>query len=308
MYRAFFLTLARTEAFRKLLVTVPGTRQAVSRFVAGDSWETARDQVADLVDKGLKASVDFLSRDVTSTENAQTIVETYTHILDMIHEQGWAHDVDVSIRLISLGLLLHDGERLAASNVRVLADKAREVGTRITLDMEGLATTAKTLRVVQALREQYPEVGFVLQANLKRTESDCRALDAPTSRVRLCKGSYTAPSQVAFSDKHDVDLSYVRCLKVLMEGEGTPLVATHDPVMIEIAQELAAHSNRGLKDFEFQMLYGVRPVEQERLVDLGHVVRVYVPFGEQWYGYITRRLAESPANLFSFLRALAGLR
>jgi len=308
MYRTFFLILSRSEAFKKMLITFPWTKKVVKHFIAGEQWNDACDAIEALINKGLKATVDFLGEDVHTLDEVEAAVREPLAILDRIQEEGWAEDVEVSIKLTSMGLLLAGGEQLALANASRIAAKAAEVGTTITIDMEDLQTTSKTLRIVQTLRQEYPSVGCVLQANLKRTEMDCRAIDAPGSRVRLCKGAYQVAAQAAYTEKHDVDLSYVRCLKYLMEGEGIPLVATHDPVMIEIAQELAAHSNRGLKNFEFQMLYGIRTVEQERLVDLGHVVRVYVPYGRDWYGYFVRRLAERPANLIFFLRALVGLR
>ncbi|MCL2471662.1 MAG: proline dehydrogenase family protein [Propionibacteriaceae bacterium] len=306
MYRAFFLTLARYRVVKKLVLMCPVTNRLVKRFVAGSSWDDARVVIASQLDKGLKVSLNYLGSDIRTAEQADRTADMYITMLHQIHNEGWGKDVDISVSLNTLGLLLHDGEQLAVGHAARIAAAAREAGTTVTLEMEGLATVAKTLRVVQSLRQSYPEVGGSLQANLRRTDADCRTLDATTSRLRLTKGSFKAPSQAAFSDKHEVDLSYVRCLKTLMEGVGTPLVATHDPVMIEIAQELAAHSNRGLRDFEFQMLYGVRTVEQERLVDVGHTVRVYVPFGENWYSYVVRRLAQRPANAIFFLRALLG--
>jgi proline dehydrogenase len=144
----------------------------------------------------------------------------------------------------------------------------------------------------------------VLQSYLRRTEADCRDLAYAGSRVRLCKGAYAEPESVAFADPHEVDMSYVRCLRVLMSGDGYPMLATHDPTMIEIGRTLARSLGRAAADFEFQMLYGIRPEEQRRLVDLGHQVRVYVPYGTDWYGYLVRRLAERPANLGFFLRSL----
>ena len=308
MYRTFFLALARNETFKKMLLACPLTKKIIKGFVAGNTWDDARPTVASLVDKGLKVTVDYLGPDVHTVEQAEATVSAYLSCLDYIGDDGQAGDVEVSINLSALGLLLRGGEALATAHAMKLAAKARDIGTTITIDMEDITTTAMAIRIVTALREQYPEVGCLLQANLKRTEHDCRTLDNPGSRIRLSKGAYKPPTQASYADKHDVDLSYVRCLKILMEGEGIPLVATHDPIMIEITQELAAHSNRGLKDFEFQMLYGVRTVEQERLADLGHTVRVYVPFGENWYAYLVRRIAERPANLFFFLRGLLSWR
>jgi proline dehydrogenase len=171
--------------------------------------------------------------------------------------------------------------------------------------MEDHTTTDSTLGILRELRADFPSTGAVLQAYLHRTESDCRDLATAGSRVRLCKGAYKEPESVAFQDKHQVNLSYVRCLKVLMAGEGYPMVASHDPRLIEIAGALAARNQRVQGSYEYQMLFGIRPDEQKRLAEQGETVRVYVPYGDQWYGYLMRRLAERPANLAFFARSLA---
>ena len=145
----------------------------------------------------------------------------------------------------------------------------------------------------------------MLQAYLHRTEADCGELSGAGSRIRLCKGAYSEPAAVAFQGKDDVDASYLRCLRVLMEGEGYPMVASHDPQMIAAAQAHGTEAGRGTDDYEIQMLYGIRDAEQPRLVGEGVTVRIYVPFGDDWYGYFMRRLAERPANLIFFLRSLA---
>ncbi len=171
--------------------------------------------------------------------------------------------------------------------------------------MEDHTTTDRTLSTLRSLRREFPETGAVLQAYLHRTGDDCRELSGDGSRVRLCKGAYAEPASVAFETPAEVDASYVRCLEVLMRGDGYPMVATHDPALIARTVELAAGRTSG---FEFQLLYGIRPREQERLSAAGHTVRVYVPYGDQWYGYLMRRLAERPANLGFFLRALGSRR
>jgi proline dehydrogenase len=171
--------------------------------------------------------------------------------------------------------------------------------------MEDHTTTDSTLEILAELRKDHPSTGAVLQAYLRRTEGDCRELAGAGSRVRLCKGAYAEPESVAFQSALDVDKSYVRCLNILMSGEGYPMVATHDPRLIAIAEDRARWFDRGTDEYEFQMLYGVRPEEQARLAGEGHTVRVYVPYGDQWYGYLMRRLAERPANLAFFGRALA---
>jgi proline dehydrogenase len=170
--------------------------------------------------------------------------------------------------------------------------------------MEDHTTTDTTLEIVRELRVDFPWVGAVLQAYLRRTEQDCRDLAGPGSRVRLCKGAYREPSSVAYQAKSEVDTSYVRCLKILMYGRGYPMVATHDPRLIVITAALATLANRAPDAFEYQMLHGIRPREQGRIAARGHRMRVYVPYGDQWYGYFMRRLAERPANLAFFLRSV----
>ena len=170
--------------------------------------------------------------------------------------------------------------------------------------MEDHTTTDSTLDILASSARDFPSTGAVLQAYLRRTEADCRDLAYAGSRVRLCKGAYKEPESVAFQGRHEVNLSYVRCLKALMAGPGYPMVASHDPRMIAIAAELAERNGRAQGTYEYQMLFGIRPDEQRRLADAGREVRVYVPYGDQWYGYLMRRLAERPANLAFFARSL----
>jgi proline dehydrogenase len=170
--------------------------------------------------------------------------------------------------------------------------------------MEDHTTTDATLDTLRELRRDFPETGAVLQAYLHRTEQDCRSLAHEGSRVRLCKGAYREPEDVAFQRRHEVDKAYVRCLKILMAGEGYPMVATHDPRLVRIASALATRNGRMPGSYEFQMLYGIRPEEQKRLVGVGESVRVYMPYGQEWYGYLMRRLAERPQNLRFFLHSL----
>jgi proline dehydrogenase len=171
--------------------------------------------------------------------------------------------------------------------------------------MEDHTTTDSTLGILRELRQDFPGTGAVVQSYLHRTESDCRDLATEGSRVRLCKGAYKEPASVAFQDKDEVDRSYVRCLKVLIGGAGYPMVATHDPRLVAITEDLVRRAGRAKGSYEYQMLYGIRPHEQLRLAARGERMRVYVPYGDEWYGYLVRRMAERPANLVFFLRSLA---
>ena len=228
----------------------------------------------------------------------------YLDLLTKLREAGLSPSAEVSIKVSALGLHLRDGPQLALENAELISRAARMAGTAVTLDMEDHTTTDSTLEILRTLRKEYPSTGAVLQAYLYRTESDCRDLADAGSRVRLCKGAYAEPESVVYQDRHEIDKAYVRCMKILIAGNGFPMLATHDPTLIDIGLKLASDHGRQPKDFEFQMLYGIRPTEQQRLARLGHAVRVYVPYGTDWYGYLVRRLAERPSNLRFFARSL----
>jgi proline dehydrogenase len=214
--------------------------------------------------------------------------------------------VEVSVKLSALGQALGTGgPEIATANLRILCRRAAESGVWVTVDAEDHTTTDATLATVRELRGEFPWLAVAVQTYLRRAERECRALAASATRIRLCKGAYREPEEVAYRRRAEVDASYLRCLDALMSGTGYPMVATHDPAMIAAADRLAAENDCGSGDFEFQMLYGIRDAEQRRLAGAGHAVRVYVPYGNQWYGYLMRRLAERPANLGFFLRALA---
>jgi proline dehydrogenase len=299
------LVLARSDRVKNLASSMPISSGIVRRYVAGETTDTAVDASRQLIESGLQVSLDFLGEDTRDREQAEATVEAYLQLLSLLAERGLARNAEVSVKLSAIGQMLEDeGEKVALENARTVCYAARNAGTTVTLDMEDHTTTDSTLGILHELRKDFPETGAVLQAYLYRTEADCRDLAYEGSRVRLCKGAYSEPETVAFQDKADVDKSYVRCLKVLMAGQGYPMVASHDPRLIDIAGALATRYDRAQGTYEYQMLYGIRPDEQHRLAEAGENVRVYVPYGMQWYGYLMRRLAERPANLTFFLRSL----
>jgi proline dehydrogenase len=273
--------------------------------VPGETTETAVDATARLVGDGLTVTLDFLGEDTLDAEQADATVTAYVTLLKKLSAAGLQRQAEVSVKLSAIGQALPDvGHKVALENARTICRAARNAGTTVTLDMEDHTTTDSTLAILHELRKDFPETGAVLQAYLHRTEADCRALAHEGSRVRLCKGAYNEPESVAFQEKVEVDKSYVRCLKVLLGGQGYPMIATHDPRMVEIASSLASRYGRAQGTYEFQMLYGIRPDEQKRLAASGETVRVYLPYGGEWYGYLMRRLAERPQNLTFFLRSL----
>jgi len=303
MLRSVILAASRSPRVERLISTAPVSRDVVRRFVAGTQLDDALGVGRGLVAEGLRLTLDRLGEDTQTPEQAEATRDAYVQALGRLADAGLTPAGEVSVKLSSLGQRFD--EKLAYQSARAICAAAVRAGTTVTLDMEDHATTDSTLDVLIRLRSDFPDTGAVLQAYLRRTESDCRELAGPRSRVRLCKGAYREPESVAYGIRHDIDKAYVRCLNILMSGEGYPMVATHDPRLIAIAEDRAKWFDRAVDTFEFQMLFGVRPGEQLRLADAGYTTRVYVPYGTQWYGYLMRRLAERPANVAFFARALA---
>ena len=306
MLRAVLLTASRNQTVRRLIETAPVSRDVVKRFVAGTDVEDAVRATTELAAAGLHISLDRLGEDTTEVGHAEATTKAYVTVLRRLGELGLAGRAEVSVKLSAIGQTLD--EAMALDNARSICDAAAAASTTVTVDMEDHTTTDATLHAVRELRRDFPWVGAVLQAYLRRTEADCRDLAVPGSRVRLCKGAYREPESVAFTSRLEVDKSYVRCLRVLVGGPGYPMFATHDPRLVAISTMLVRRAGRAPGSYEFQMLYGIRPREQRRLAELGETMRIYVPYGDEWYGYLMRRLAERPANVAFFLRALVSAR
>jgi len=305
LLRQPILLLARSQGVKKLVSTMPVSSGIVTSYVPGESTADAVRATSGLVDDGLRVTLDYLGEDTTDAAQAEATVAAYKDVLSELTSRGLAAHAEVSVKLSAIGQFLPDnGHKVALENARDICRAARNAGTTVTLDMEDHTTTDSTLSILRELRKDFPETGAVLQAMLHRTEADCRALAYEGSRVRLCKGAYMEPEDVAFQEKVEIDKSYVRCLKVLLAGQGYPMIATHDPRMIQIASSLASRFGRRPGTYEFQMLYGIRPEEQKRLAAAGETMRVYIPYGTEWYGYLMRRLAEKPQNLAFFARSL----
>jgi len=311
--RKALLAAAASERIREAVTGTPATRAIVDRYVAGESSEDAVAVARVLRSQGLLVTLDYLGEDSTDAQRAAATAAQYVHLLGKLAAEGLTESgaVEVSVKPTAVGLLLGSedgqgpnalGERIATGHLERIAAAARDAGTTVTVDAEDHRTTGAGLRVATALRARFPSVGSVLQAALRRTEADVRELAAPGVRLRLCKGAYAEPVSEAFTARHDIDKSYARCLGLLMSGPGYPMLATHDPRLITITRSLALGRAEG--SFEYQMLYGVRPDEQRRLAQAGAMVRVYVPYGGDWYPYLVRRLAERPSNLALFLRSL----
>lgn len=310
--RPVILSASKSDRLRRNAERMPVARAVVRRFVAGETVDDAVSAVARLRDSNRLISVDYLGEQVTDPGAAEQTVLAYLRLLDILGTRPDAtadvpvRPLEVSLKLSALGQSLpRDGEKIAYENAHVICERAREIGAWVTIDAEDHTTTDSTLSIVRDLRADFSWLGTVLQAYLKRTEADCREFAGTGGRIRLCKGAYDEPGSVAYRDRGAVTDSYLRCLRILMCGSGYPMVASHDPVIIAAVPALVSESRRAADEFEYQMLYGIRDAEQRRLSRDGSHVRVYVPFGTHWYGYLVRRLAERPANLMFFLRALA---
>ncbi|HUY51371.1 MAG TPA: proline dehydrogenase family protein [Streptosporangiaceae bacterium] len=311
MLRRMLLAASSSDRARRLITSAPYTRGVVSRYVAGDSAAQAVDVTRELLASGLLVTLDHLGEDTMAPDQAAAVTAGYSGLLGQLAAAGLAQGgrAEVSVKPTAVGLeLAEHGEKTATENIARICAAARAAGTTVTLDMEDHTRVEATLRIVRELRADYPDLGCVIQSSLRRAVADCAALARPGSRVRLCKGAYDSPESVAFPARRDVDRSYARALRVLMAGPGYPMIATHDPRLLRIAAAQAELAGRPAGSYEYQMLYGVRPAEQRRLAGTGAQVRVYVPYGSDWYGYLVRRLAERPANVAFFVRSLASQR
>jgi proline dehydrogenase len=300
------LAASASPRLRQFITTTPATRGIVDSYVAGEGTLDAVRVARALRATGLLVSLDYLGEDTREPAQATAVTDEYVRLIGLLGADGLSHGgaAEVSVKPTAVGLFLGTG--IAAGNIARICAAAAEAGTTVTLDAEEYAAIEPTLQIAAKLRAEFPELGCVVQACLRRAADDCQVLAAHGVRVRLCKGAYSEPDSVAFTARREVDLSYARCLRVLMTGPGYPMVATHDPRLIEIATSLALLTGRARDSFEYQMLYGIRPAEQRRLAGSGARMRVYVPYGGDWYAYLVRRLAERPANLSFFLRSLPG--
>ena len=300
MLRALLLYLSERKTPRRLLTHMPAARKLPRRFVAGESMPEALDVVQRLQRDGFVFTLDHLGESVTVPADATETERAYIEIIDRLATEGLPPNI--SIKLTSLGLALD--ESLAAQHLAAIAARARARQGFVRIDMEGSEYLESTLRLFRSLDAARDLVGLVIQAYLYRSENDIENLVSMGARIRLTKGAYQEPPGIAFRKKSDVDANFVKLMQKLLASGGYHAIATHDSNMIAATQDFARRERIGLDRFEFQMLYGVRRRLQRELLRQGYRVRVYVPFGEQWYPYFMRRLAERPANALFLLRNL----
>ncbi|MFI1418873.1 proline dehydrogenase family protein [Streptomyces sp. NPDC020731] len=298
------LAASRSDRMRRLISAAPVTKQVVDRFIPGETVDEVLPIIQELTGNGLELTMDVVGEDITTPEQAAAARDAYLELIDRLGPLELGTRAEMSVKLSMFGQALPGGHELALANVRPVVEAAAGIGTTVTLDAEDHTTLDSMFAIHEELRKDVPQTGCVIQAYLFRTEEDARRLAAAGSRVRLVKGAYKEPAEVAHQQKHEIDKAYVRILRTLMEGEGYPMIGSHDPRLISITQELARTAGRKLDEYEFQMLYGIRGDEHLRLAAEGHRMRVYTAYGTDWYGYFMRRLAERPANLGFFLRSM----
>ncbi|MBW7932425.1 MAG: proline dehydrogenase family protein [Gemmatimonadaceae bacterium] len=296
MLRSTLIWLSRQKSIFRFVRNNGFAKSMASRFVAGETLEAACDAVAVLNTRGITASLDQLGESVTSEAEAREVGRRYLQLLDEINRRGL--NANVSVKLTSLGQDISDA--LCEEITRAILERAKQYGTFVRLDMEGSDYTQRTLDFfAQRLYPEYSaHVGIVLQSMLRRTAQDVAWANEKHCRVRICKGAYLEPATVAFPDKKDVDRNYVECAKALIQHGNYPGIATHDPAIITELNAWVNANGISRDRFEYQMLYGVRRDLQDQLIKDGYRLRLYVPFGTQWYPYLMRRMAERPANLW----------
>lgn len=298
------LAASRSDRLRRLISAAPVTRPVVDRFIPGETVDDVVPIVQDLTDRGLAVTLDVVGEDITTPEQAAAARDAYLELVERLGELELGTRAEMSVKLSLFGQSLAGGHELALANVRPVVEAAAAIGTTVTLDAEDHTTLDSMFAIHEELRKDFPQTGCVIQAYLYRTEADARRLADSGSRVRLVKGAYKEPAEVAHQQRSEIDKAYVRILRILMNGAGYPMIGSHDPRLISIAQEIARRAGRKPDGYEFQMLYGIRSDEHLRLAAEGHRMRVYTAYGTDWYGYFMRRLAERPANLLFFGRSI----
>ena len=298
MVRSTLLKLSESKSFARWVTTNRTTRKMSHRFVAGEALEEALSAALVCNDQGMLVSLDYLGENVATTADAQRARDAYLQVFDRIADEKL--NANVSCKLTQLGLDM--STEFCEGQVLSIVERAASYGNFLRVDMEGSPYTARTIDVVKRVRAKNAALGTVIQAYLFRSESDIRDLLACGCRIRLCKGAYKEPPEVAFPRKEDVDGNYVELMRMLLPSGIYHGIATHDPKMIAATIRCAAELKISKSDFEFQMLYGVRTDLQRRLVRDGFRVRIYIPYGQDWFPYFMRRLAERPANLAFFAR------
>lgn len=301
LMRDFFLWLSKNKLFTKLARKY-GLKFGAARFVAGETIQLAVNVIKDLNKKGLAVTIDYLGEFVDSEEEANEMAEGSITAIKAIGRENL--NSQLSLKMTSMGLDISD--EVVMRNMRRILEAAKENNVFVTIDMEDYSRCAKTIEIFKQLRSEYDNIGTVLQAYLYRVADDVADLNQFKPNLRLVKGAYKESPEVAFPEKKDVDENFKKIIRMHLENGNYTAVATHDDAMIEYTKEVVKELNIPNSQFEFQMLYGIRPERQLELVKEGYTMRVYVPYGTDWYGYFMRRLAERPANVAFVLKGVFG--
>ena len=298
--RQTLLFLSRRKELEDFLKSNPTARQAAGRFVAGDTRAEALEVTRRLNAQGFRVTLDYLGEEVADEAQSRAAAEEYAGAVEEAAAEGLK--TGISVKLSHLGIRL--SEDLAFDNLRRVAERAAAVGRFVRVDMEGSDLTEPTIALTRRVHAMTGNVGTVIQSYLKRSSADIDMLNQEKISVRLVKGAYLETEEIAFQGKEEIDLYFMRLVEALMRDGARPAIATHDPKLIEYAVDMGFIYSRDDNDYEFQMLYGIRRDLQEKLLKDGHRVRIYLPYGEDWYGYFMRRLAERPANLWFLVKNL----
>jgi proline dehydrogenase len=300
MIKSLLLYMSEQPLLQEMASSMELSKRVAHRFVAGEKIKEAMDAVRILNDKGFSATVDYLGEMSTKPEEAAHATQEYLAALSQIELHGLNSNVSLKLTQFGLGI----DEALCRSNVEQVVTLAGEFNNFVRIDMEGSDYTDSTIRVFHSLRQQYDNVGIVFQAYLFRSEKDIEDALRMGARIRLCKGAYKEPPEISFKKKSGTDANFVKLMKILLKSDPYHGIATHDPAMIAATKKFVREENIEKEHFEFQMLYGVRLDLQEHLLREGYRVRIYIPYGEEWYSYLMRRMAERPANLLFVLKNL----
>jgi proline dehydrogenase len=298
MIRGMLIALSHNRRAKRFVLSNSLARRTARRFVAGEELDDAVGAARASNGAGLKVSLDFLGENVATREDAGRARDTYLAIFERIAREKL--DANVSVKLTQLGLDF--GAEFCWEQMLPIVKRAESLGNFVRIDMEGSAYTQSTIDIALRLRRESAAVGTVIQSYLRRSEQDVRSLVAAGCRIRLCKGAYLEPPEIAFPEKRDVDANYLKLMRILLPSGVYHAIATHDPAIVAATKQFAAEQGIAKDQFEFQMLYGIRPDLQQELIGEGYRMRVYIPYGRDWFPYFMRRLAERPANLMFIVR------
>lgn len=296
--------VGRAPVARRVVTSTPGLRETTRRFVGGADAPSAVITAESLHEQGLRTTLHLRAGEVRTATEAEEHVRAYAELATRLASAGCGPASEISLRLDQLGLHAPGGWAGAVGRLHDVVAQAADRGLFVTVDMGPEEEVGRTLAAVGAVREEHPSLGVTLQASLRRTADDCRMLAHAGSRVRLVKGEHPVAPGTGFAAPDEIDAAFLRCLAILMDGQGYPMVATHDPRLMDAALRLARESGRKSPEWELQMLLGVRREDQRALAADGVRVRVYVPYGPDWYGWFVTRMAERPANLRLLAHAL----